>query len=465
MGNIVAQAAMLLWPVITLVLFLTMSTQRAIVTSLVGAYLFLPYKFGFNLPGVPILDKNSVPNLAVFMLALVLGRGSEFRWIRSIPVNLLMLGYVFGPVLTAINNPDAVTIGTLMLPGLTLYDSFSTAAGRAIELMPVILGAGYLSKDSAHRDILRIFVVAAIAYTPFIFIEILKGPFLLAKIYGVDPGNYFIQQMRGGGFRAMAFMGHGLIVSSFLALSILAAIGLWRAKLRVWGLPALACAGYLFVVLVLNKSITALVFVLLIGPLLALLSPRRFLSIALALGLVLVSYPALRASGLVPVDVVRTAASSYSSQRAESLDFRLRNEEILLRHANERPWFGWGGYNRNRVFILTGWGETKDLTETDGTWIIIMGQSGWLGYVSMFGLLCYPFMHLFRRRRMSISPATAALTAMLLINLLDLIPNSSLRPVTWLIVGALGGFQGVRAARTAARAAVVSTQAKPLPAG
>jgi hypothetical protein len=464
MGNMVAQAALLLWPVVTLALFLMLSTQRAIVASLVGAYLLLPYKFGFNFPGVPILDKNSVPNLAVFLLALVLGRGSEFRWIRSVPVNLLMFGYVFGPILTALTNPDTVTIGTLQLPGLTLYDSFSTATGRAIELMPFILGVGFLGKESAHRDILRIFVVAAIAYTPLIFLEILKGPFLQAKLYGVDPGDYFIQQVRGGGFRAMVLMGHGLIVSSFLGLSILAAIGMWRAKSRVWGIPALACAGYLFAVLVLNKSASALLFVLMIGPLLAFLSSRRFVSIGLALGLVLVSYPALRAGGLVPIEAVRTVASVYSKERAASLDFRLRNEEVLLRHANERPWFGWGGYNRNRVFILTGWGETKDLTETDGTWIIIMGISGWLGYVSMFGLLCYPFMHLFRRRRMDISPATAALIAMLLINLLDLIPNSSLRPVTWLIVGALGGFTGVRAARSSPRTALVSASAKPLPA-
>jgi O-antigen ligase len=96
------------------------------------------------------------------------------------------------------------------------------------------------------------------------------------------------------------------------------------------------------------------------------------------------------------------------------------------------------------VFVVTAWGSTTDVTLTDGTWIIILGTGGWLGYVSLFGLLCYPFWHLYRRRRSDISPATLALVAMLLFNVLDLIPNSSLRPITWLIAGALAGFTAVR---------------------
>jgi hypothetical protein len=89
--------------------------------------------------------------------------------------------------------------------------------------------------------------------------------------------------------------------------------------------------------------------------------------------------------------------------------------------------------------VVTDWGSTRDITLTDGTWIITLGTSGWLGYGSLFGLLCYPFWHIYRRRKADISPATLALVAMLLFNVLDLIPNSSLRPITWLIAGALAG--------------------------
>jgi hypothetical protein len=443
MGNVIAQIALLGWPVATLLLFLTMSTQRAIVASLVGAYLLLPFGLVYDFPGVPLLDKNSIPNVVTFLLALLLGRSGEFRWIRSIPVNLLLFAYVFGPFATGYANPDALTIGSVMMPGLSLYNSFSLAASRAIEVMPFILGAGLLNKERAHRDILLVFVLAALAYTPPMLMEIVKGPFFQARLYGIDPGDFYQQQIRGSSFRSMVLIGHGLLASTFIALAVLAAIGMWRSRLRVWGIPALACAASLFVVLILNKSAGALVFIVLIAPLL-LFSPRRFLTIVLAVGLVLVTYPTLRASGLIPVETIRSTAFSFSKDRGGSLDIRLRNEDILLARASQRPLFGWGGYNRNRVFVVSEWGGTKDITLTDGTWIIILGTSGWLGYVALFGLLCYPFWHVFKRRKSDISPATLALVAMLLFNVLDLIPNSSLKPITWLIAGALAGFTAVR---------------------
>jgi hypothetical protein len=445
MGNIIAQAVLIGWPLVTLVLFLTLSTQRAIVTSLVAAFLVAPFGLIYNFPGVPPLDKNSIPNIATFLLALALGRSGQFRWIPSLPVNLLLFGYVFGSFATGMANPDTVQIGSMTFPGLTLYDSISTAVGRAIEVMPFVLGAGFMGNDRAHRDILLVFVVAALAYTAPILMEVVKGPFLQARLYGIDPGSYYQQQIRsGGGFRAAVLMGHGLAVSYFIGLSVLAAVGLWRLKSRLWGAPVAIWVCVLFGVLILNKSMGALVTVILIAPLLVLLSARRFLTLALAVGLILVTYPTLRAAGFIPVDSIRTAASSFSQDRAGSLDFRLRNEDILLDRANQRPLFGWGGYNRNRVFVVTGWGSTTDISITDGTWIIILGTSGWLGYLSLFGLLCYPFWHLFRQRKMGISPATLALAGMLLFNVLDLIPNSSLQPVTWLIVGALAGFTAMR---------------------
>jgi hypothetical protein len=252
-------------------------------------------------------------------------------------------------------------------------------------------------------------------------------------------------------------------VSAFLGLAVLAAIGLWRSRIRVWGLPALFCTTFLFCIVILNKSAGSLLFVLLIGGMLAWLSGRRFLTAALAFGLILVAYPALRASNLVPVAAIQSAASSYSAQRADSLNFRLRNEDILLERARARPWFGWGGYDRNRVFVVTDWGQTLDVSVTDGTWVITLGTSGWFGYISLFGLLCYPFWHLYRRRRrVEITPATIALVAMLLFNLFDLIPNSSLRPVTWLIAGALAGFSGVRTTRETGRAKHGAMGAAPL---
>lgn len=456
MGNIIASGALLAWPAVTLVLFLTLSAPRAITASLLWAYLLLPYSVGFDFKGVPTFDKSSIPSITTLLLAFCLAPPGAFRWPRSPWFNLLLIVHVFCPILTTMANPDALSFGAVTLPGLTFYDAFSSVAGNAIEVMPLIVGAALLRTESSHRDVLLVFVIAALGYSAPILLEIAKGPFLQALIYRVDPGAWYEQQIRDGGFRAIVFVGHGLLVSAFLGLALLAALGLWRDKWRVMGVPAILCAAWIFVILVLNKSASALITGTALALLLVFLRPRRLIGIALVFAMMIVTYPVLRGNDLVPIRAIQSAASSISSERASSLNFRFRNEDILLHRANQRPWLGWGGYARNHVIVVTEWGATQDVTVTDGTWIVVIGTYGWIGYLSTFGLLCYPFWHLFRMRRSNISMASVTLAVMLLFNLLDLIPNSSLRPITWLIAGALSGLAMMRNAKSSSIAPGVS---------
>lgn len=447
--NPIAHGALLLWPIVTLVLFLSLSHIRAITISLLAGYMFLPVSVGFDFKAIPTLNKTSIPNLSAFVIALAMAPAGQFRWPRSFVVNLMMLGFVFGPIFTGMTNPDPIVIGSVYLPPMDLYTSLSMTAEQAIALMPFILGAGLLRTERAHRDILVIFASAGLIYSAPVLLEIAKGPFLQVMIFKVDPGGFYGQQIRDGGFRAMAFLGHGLLVSTFIGMTVIAAIGLWRSRIRINGMSAAGIAVYLGIVLILNKSMGAVVIILLMVPLLLFLTPRRFLTVALLLAMTLVTYPVLRANHLVPVERIQAMASSFSEGRGDSLEYRLKNEELLLRRASERPWFGWGGFSRNHVFQVQFWGGTSNLTVTDGTWILVMGGFGWLGYLSTFGLLCYPFWHMFRIRKQAIPAVSAAVAAMLLYNLLDLIPNSSLRPVTWLLAGALAGLVVARQAKQA----------------
>lgn len=460
MQPLIAQAALLVWPLVTLGLFLMLPVQRAIIWSLVGGHLLLPVGVQFDFPGVPTLDKTTIPNVAAFLMALALARRGEFKWPRIPLVNLLMALYVLGPILTAVTNFDPIVIGTIYLPPMTFYTALSIGAGHFLLLLPFILGIGLLRDDKSHREMLVIFVVAALAYSLPILVEVVKGPFLQARIYHVSPDGAYIQQIRAGGFRAMVFMGHGLLVSAFLGLAILAALGCWREKRSIWGVPALLCAIYLFAVLILNKSLGAFLLTVLIGLLLIALPPRRFFVVALVIAAMVVIYPMLRGSHLVPYEKMQAVAATFSEDRAGSFGFRLRNEEMLLNRANERPLFGWGGFARNRVFVVQEWGGTQDISITDGTWIITLGQYGWLGYVSLFGLLSYPFAAMYRARRRNIAPATAALAAMLLSTLLDLIPNSSLEPLTWLCAGALIGLARSRKVRQLSPAELANHEAR-----
>lgn len=440
MPNMIAYGALLAWPVISLGLFMFMSAGRATIWTILAGYLLLPVSANFDFPGVPAFDKSSIPSLTALCLAPVLARSGEFRWPRSTAVNLLMLAYILVPFATSFGNGEVIRIGTAMLPAMGMRESLSSAIANFIELAPFILGAGLLGNARGHRDILTAFVIGALGYSVLILLEVRLSPFLQGRVYGLTDATYFFQQMRYGGFRAMVFMGHGLLVSTFCAMALVAAIGLWRARIQLFAVPMSLIAAYLAFILVVNKSLGAVLLVAVLAPLFVFLRPRRFLFLAAILGAMIVTYPMLRGSDLLPLKGINDMIGTVSPERSASLQYRLNNETILLNRAQQKPWFGWGTHGRNRVIVMTDWGAIDDLAVTDGTWIIKVGMFGWVGYIACFGLLAYPFWRGFKLRRAHVPVITVALLAMHQLNMLDLIPNSSLRPSSWLVAGALAGM-------------------------
>jgi O-antigen ligase len=162
--------------------------------------------------------------------------------------------------------------------------------------------------------------------------------------------------------------------------------------------------------------------------------------VAMTMGLLAISFPVLRAYGLVPLPELVQGASLVSEERAQSLQFRFDNEDILLDRALERPVFGWGTWGRNRVYDdMSG----QDTSVTDGLWILEFGGSGWLGFLAIFGLLFLPILYVCRalrgRARLASWP-TVGLVLFVGVNMLELLPNSTLPPWTWLIAGSLVGW-------------------------
>jgi hypothetical protein len=69
-------------------------------------------------------------------------------------------------------------------------------------------------------------------------------------------------------------------------------------------------------------------------------------------------------------------------------------------------------------------------------------MNGWLGYIAEFGLTALPLLALAREvlvRGAVISRTTAALALILAANMVDLLPNATHIPFTWLMAGALMG--------------------------
>lgn len=457
-ANAFATVVLTLWPIVVYALLRGLPRDAAIAIAILGGYLLLPGQVGIDLPLLPALTKDAVPVLAVAVMlwAGVAGPGAAAApvappagiWTRGALLVLLVLS----PVLTTLTNRDPVALGRAMLPGMGLRDAGAVMADAAVMVLPWLVARRHFATAEAHVTLLKVLVLGLLAYALPILFELRMSPQLNILIYGFFP-HEFAQHIRPGGYRPVVFLPHGLWLAILLAMAVLGAVALWRHRLSQgmragqWAWAAVGLIG----VLALCNSLGALVIALALLPVAALPGLRMQLAAAaLVAGLVL-AYPALRMAHLLPLDRIVAAAALVSQDRAQSFQFRLDNEEDLARRAAERPLAGWGTWGRNMIHDpATG----RATSVTDGAWIVTLGRFGWLGHAAQFGLLAGPVLALWlRRRRLGVQPATAGLALVLAANLLDLVPNATLTPVTWLIGGALAGYVAQRgAARQSPRA-------------
>jgi hypothetical protein len=255
-------------------------------------------------------------------------------------------------------------------------------------------------------------------------------------------GSAFEQQVRNGGFRPVIFLGHGLLVAFFTCTTAVAAAAFWRTDtqlVRSIRSSAKGITAYLSVVLVLCKTASALAYGTVLVPLVRFATPKMQLNFAVLLVSVALLYPTLRIAGLVPTNTLLDLASSFSTDRSSSLETRFINEDELLERASQRFLFGWGRYGRGFIYDENG----RETSQTDGWWIITMGEFGFIGFLAEFGLLALPIFKAARVLRFGESTKDksflSALALILAINIFDLLPNSSIRPWTWLLAGALLG--------------------------
>ena len=432
--------ALFVWPLISVVFFIKLRLPLAIILTILGGFLFLPENTELNLPGIPGLDKRSIPALTALVLALIFADRATTAgqpaslFPRQPLIVLLLIVLVAGAVLTALTNDDPLIYGFLTLPGLQLYDAASTTASALLMILPLLLARRFIADPEAQRLLLMVLCVAALGYSLLVLFEVRMSPQLNRWIYGFFPHSWS-QHIRAGGFRPVVFLQHGLVLGIFLCMAILATLALVRIDTRRRRLFLLV-ALWLFGTLMLSRNLGAVFITVALMPVIFMLGVRGQLLVAAIISGVFLAYPVVRASQILPIDQIIRLAEDIDPQRADSFVFRLNHEESLLSKASERPAFGWGGWGRGRVYDDVG----NDISVTDGAWIITLGMDGWTGYVARYGLLTLPvFLLLLHRRRYGIGPETAALAVLLAANLIDLVPNSSNTPLTWLLAGALWG--------------------------
>jgi hypothetical protein len=439
--NWIAYVALLIWPLVALYLYSRLPIGRATLWTILGAYLLLPVGAEIKFAGIPAFNKESIPNLAA-LICCVLSAGRLPKFFRGLGiVEVLLLALLIGPFITSMLNTDPIRIGTTFLPGVDDYEALSAATAQFILcIVPFLLGRQYLRGSEDNIDILRVMVIAGLAYSLPMLFEVRMSPQLHTWIYGYFPGGGFSEEIRDGGFRPVVFLRHGLFVAFFAMTTSVAAAALWRTQTRIGPWASGWITGYLSFVLVLCKTASALVYGVVLVPLVRWASPRVQLTVASIVVSIAVAYPILRVTDLFPTAFLVEVAAVVSTDRAASLKTRFDNEDKLLQHAWQRPWFGWGRFGRNRVY--EGW-EGADNSITDGTWIVTLGIFGLVGFVAEFALLA---LAVFRAARaLKFVPTAresgylAGLALIVAINIVDLLPNSSISPWTWLLVGALLG--------------------------
>lgn len=435
--------AIFAYPVVALILFRALDPRPALIWTFLLGYLFLPTGIDFDLPVLPSIDKFTMPALMALLLmlaaspkALAAGGPVLPGWVprNGVIMGLLVLT-IIGAFMTVVTNGDRLAYGPRVLQGLRLYDGFSDVLGVILKLLPFLLARRYLATEEGHRLLLRCLAIAGVIYSFPIIYELVMSPQLNRMVYGFFPHSW-AQHVRSGGYRPLVFLSHGLWLGIFMTCTVLAAFAAARSEGSERKLIWLGIGGWLLLILASINSLGALVIAVVLLPLVMFLRPRMQLLLAAVIAGAVLLYPMLRGADLVPTDRAVSLAGQVSSDRAASLRFRFKNEDLLLAKANQRTLFGWGGWGRSRVYDENG----NDISVTDGFWVITIGLGGWVGYIGMVGLLCLPIILLaISRNRGTLTLATAGLCLVLAGNLIDLIPNSGISPVTWLIVGALCG--------------------------
>jgi hypothetical protein len=446
--NLIAYAALIVWPIVCLMMFRALGPRHGLIASILGGYLLLPPPPAtFEFPVLPSLDKYSIPAFSVLAICLVYHR-RDLRLLPEGRVARLLLGaYFVGQLMTVVANREMVWWGSYPVPGMKLQDSVAILLGVLASVAPFLLARALLAREKDQADLLWALVISTFAYSFLMLVEVRLSPQLNIWIYGYFQHS-FEQMMRAGGFRPIVFLYHGLWVAFLTATAVLAAFTLARGGDQTRAVQSAYLGIWLMVVLVLCKSLASLLYSIILAPLVLFASARMQVRVAAVAALLAIVYPMLRGAEYIPTESLVNLAARVSAQRAESLDFRFDNEERLLERARERPLFGWGLWGRNHVLEAN---TGRPLTITDGRWIIVLGVTGWTGFLGEFGLLALPILLVAWRSGPSPPRVVAGGMVILAINLIDMIPNATLTPLTWLLAGALLGW--VEQPRTAPRPA------------
>lgn len=456
MPNSLAFLVVFSYPLVAFAFFKLFRLPVAAATTIIAGYLLLPTRAELDLPALPALDKHMIPALATILCVSFIGfsrsahsrvsslqlkNAREFKALNGwIPQDrwavILLTALVASSLLTSLSNRDAVVLGEKIIKGIRTYDMMSAALGMIIMLVPLLIGRRLFAHAENQKVLLGLMAFAGFLHAWLALVELRIAPVLNQNLYGFFPHDWS-QHSRSGGWRPALFLEHGLWVAIFQAMAFAAALGAYRCSAPpfprlVW----LIFAFWIFLILANSNSLGAVVLAVFAFPIVLFLPPAVQIIVSTSLTTIVLFYPILRSSGFIPIDTIASAAQYIDPMRAGSFLFRTRHEEYFLDHAAQRPIFGWGRFGRN-LPVIDG---HQDTATPDGYWVIVLSVGGWFRYLGEFGLISYALLRSsLNRKALQIGVEGATIMVMLAINLIDLIMNATVTPITWLLVGAVLG--------------------------
>lgn len=410
---------------LTLALFSLTTSVRAVAACAVFGCLFLP-NYQYVVSGLPAYSKASAISGSLLLATLIFDSRQLLRFRFSL-ADVPMIIWTLSPIPSSITNDLGLKDGVYV----SLNNVFSWG-------IPYLLGRIHLRRWVDLRELAIGIFLGGLAYVPFCLFEMRLSPQLHKLVYGFYPFQIF-DMWRLGGFRPVVFMSSGLECGMFMSAACLMGVCLWRTKSvkRLMGVQMSWLVVGLLGVTVLCRSLGALtLFLFAIGALFLCRTMRSSMPLLL-LVVPVVLYIGERASDPQGGTFLLDWASMIDPARAESLRFRMLNEDLLVQKALEKPLFGWGGWGRSRVFNEEG----KDVTITDSLWIIVIGMHGLVGLVSVFAAMLTPLLVMMRRVRWRywmhpVAAGGSALAVMAGVFALDCLINAMITPVY--LIGAGG---------------------------
>ncbi|MEM8580243.1 MAG: hypothetical protein AAGF50_03480 [Pseudomonadota bacterium] len=441
------QFALFVWPFIATFLIRSLGRTKGIVCALMIGALFLPEAYQFDLPGLPPLNKE-MSILLGLLFGLWITRSEQKKvenrdgtgdpLVRTIVLSLPAL-VLLSAVLTVMNNGERVVDGPTVIQGLGIREMITMLTQSALLLGPFVIAQRYLSEPEHHLLLLRLFITIGFAYSLLILFEVRMSPQLHTWVYGYFQHSWH-QHLRGGAFRPIVFLEHGLILGMFIMICLMAAFILLRGNLdekksRIFYL----FMGFWFMaVLAVSRNFGATIIAFGLLPLLWFLTTRMQIRIATGIMIFFMIFPALRQTEVITFERAVAVVGQISDDRQRSFVHRLENEARFMERLSAKPITGWGIWGRWRVRDpVTG----EDISTSDGRWMSVLGERGWFGFLTYFGLMMFPVILLWRTaRRREVPMETAGIAMILCAITLYQINTNSIGALSTVFAGALAGF-------------------------